>query len=87
MKLTVGDALLLLSKYPKDMRIMVEGYEEGFDDPEIHQHFVVPIKEPDEWNGEYMPYKMDGEQVNGIVNALVLHRRTYNTNKINVSGS
>jgi len=85
MQLTVGDALLLLSKYPKDLRIMVEGYEEGFDDPEIHQHFVVPVKENEEWNGKYMPYKMGGGPVNGVINALVLHRRTYNQKPSNNS--
>ena len=33
MKLTVGELIALLSKYPPETRIMVSGYENGIEDP------------------------------------------------------
>ena len=33
MKLTIGELIALLSKYPPETRVMVSGYENGIEDP------------------------------------------------------
>jgi len=43
--MTVGQLIHYLSGFPKDMRVLVDGYEDGFDDP-------VP---PDVYTGRRLP--------------------------------
>ncbi len=33
--MTVDELIQLLANYPPDLRIIVQGYEEGYDDPEV----------------------------------------------------
>ena len=40
--MTVGQLVRILQEYPQDMRVVVNGYEDGYDDLSPKQ--VVPIK-------------------------------------------
>lgn len=50
---TVGEAIELLQKYPKEWRLLVDGFEGGYDDPEVHGQEVVLMKNRLPWNGPY----------------------------------
>ena len=41
--MTTGELILLLESYPPDMRVVVNGYEEGYDDLSPAQISVVRI--------------------------------------------
>lgn len=41
MKLTVGELAILLMKYPRDLRVVVDAYEGGLDDPSLNLEPVV----------------------------------------------
>lgn len=73
-ELTVGQAIDLLAKYPRDIRIMVHGYEEGFEDPIITEEMVVPIKDPHAWEGPFYPFRAGGGTAMGYFNAVVFGR-------------
>ena len=75
--MTVGDLVRELSRYPDDLRVMVSGYEDGFDDLEpgllsvqdvaLHQH-------PEWFYGRHdIPFPEDGEDIQ-TVPALLIRR-------------
>lgn len=73
-ELTVGEAIDLLQKYPRELRILVDGYEAGFDDPEITEEMIVRLKTYNNWEGPYATYKEGGGHVAGYFIALVFGR-------------
>ena len=42
--MTIGELIQILESYPLDMRVVVNGYEEGYDDLSPEQVFVVKIE-------------------------------------------
>ena len=76
---TVQDLMRILSRYPADLRVVVEGYEGGIDDLEpsdIRQ--IVLDKNTDWWNGRH---EATSRGENGTVQASLLgrpHRDDYN---------
>lgn len=79
MELNAKDAITLLLKNDSTTRIMVEGYEGGFSDPDMHFEYVVkrPGKTP-ECEGKYDRY--DPVKHAGLepIRVLVLKRDHYN---------
>ncbi len=74
--LTVNELMQVLSGYPADLRVVVNGYEDGYDDLSPRQISVVKIAlntGKDEWEGEHgdPDGPIDGAEV---VEALVLRR-------------
>ena len=78
--MTVNELLQLLKGYPPDLRVVVNGYEEGYDDLSPGQLRLVTISlntGNQEWAGKhgdanYLPQeKLDGLKVE---EALVLRR-------------
>ena len=43
MGLTVAELIELLRSYPSTLRVLVDGYEEGFDDPSPKRIFVKEV--------------------------------------------
>ena len=78
---TVRDLMRILSGYPADLRVVVEGYEGGIDDLEpsdIRQLEIVLDKNTDWWNGRH---EATSQGESGTVQALLLgrpHRDDYN---------
>jgi len=72
---TVGEMIDLLLQYPRDMRVLVDGYENGYDDPKEIEIRNVSIDT--EWGGgvygDYHDPKGDAEIANAF-NALLIHR-------------
>ena len=52
--LTVEELINILKEYPMDMRVLVDGYEGGFDDPCLPQKVTVcGGGHPYWWEGDY----------------------------------
>ena len=81
--MTIGELIQLLESYPSDMRVVVNGYEEGYDDLSPEQISVVRIllnTGVHAWEGRHgYPRDVSERMQNhaGPVDALVL-RRTSN---------
>ena len=77
--MTVEELIRTLRKYPKDMRVVVNGYETGFDDLEarlIHVREIRLNAAEEWWEGDHIDAKETRTGGSGIVNALVLPRPT-----------
>ena len=81
--MTIYELIQLLGKHPPDLRVVVSGYEDGYDDLSPEQIRVVKIAlntGKEEWVGKhgdanYLPQdKLDGLKVE---EALVLRRVSY----------
>lgn len=48
----VSELIAELQKYPPDQRVIVDGYEGGFDDPTVSTHQVI-LNEPEAYCGEH----------------------------------
>ena len=75
--MTVQELTQLLSQYPSYMRVVVDGYEDGFDDVERHRMLVREIRLDvgnKSWEGRHRDANDTRKQDGEIVNALVLHR-------------
>ena len=75
--MTVGQLVQLLQNYPQDIRVMVDGYEEGWDD--LEEHLIsarqVRLDAGEEWwEGMHRDAEDTRTEGNGIVDALVLRR-------------
>ena len=75
--MTVSELTQLLATYPPDMRVVVNGYEEGYDDLEAH---LVSVREicldagNKWWEGRHREPEDTRTEGSAIVKALVLHR-------------
>ena len=75
--MTVGDLVRELSRYPDDLRVMVSGYEGGFDDldPDLLSVQDVALDQHPEWfyGRHEIPFPDDAEDLD-TVSALLIHR-------------
>ena len=75
--MTVGELIHLLAKHEPDLRVVVDGYENGFDDLSPEQVSVVKIalnEGVSEWEGEHQyPNRLTDGRAD-LVEALVLRR-------------
>lgn len=80
MAMTVREMIELLERYPSDIRVVVSGYEEGYDDLSPKQISVVDLclnTGVREWQGRHShPLDLSGGPPDDadIVPALALHR-------------
>ena len=75
--MTVNELVQLLAAYPPDLRVVVNGYEEGYDDHDAHLVRVREIRldAGDKWwAGRHRDSEDTRTEGSGAVNALVLHR-------------
>ena len=81
--MNIREMITLLCRYPDDLRVVVNGYEDGYDDLSPCQISVVPIAldtgvhDWEELHGDPRDVPPDTSQALKIVDALVL-RRTSN---------
>lgn len=81
--MTISELMRLLDEYPPDMRVVVNGYEEGYDDLSQRQISVVKIQlntGTHDWQGQHGdPHDKSGQSPDdaAIVDALVLRRMSY----------
>ena len=75
--MTTGELMQLLAQYPDDLRVVVNGYEEGYDDLE---RYLITVKEirldagEAWWEGRHRDVEDIRREGRATVNALVLHR-------------
>ena len=73
----VGELAQLLAAYPPDLRVVVSGYEEGYDDLEAG---LVSVREirldagKKWWEGGHRDSEDTRTEGSAVVNALALHR-------------
>ena len=52
--MTTAELINRLKEYPDDMRVVVAGYENGFDDIETIKNVVLGLRpDKEEWDGKY----------------------------------
>ena len=75
--MTVSELAQLLEAYPPDLRVVVNGYEEGYDDIEAR---LVSVREirldagKKWWEGRHRDSADTRAAGSAVVSALVLHR-------------
>ncbi len=75
--MTVGELILLLESYPPQMRVVVNGYEEGWDDLSMEQISVMKIQlntGVHGWQGQHEDPRDVPKRSSAPVDALVLGR-------------
>ena len=80
--MTVQQLITLLGTYPPDLRVVVSGYESGFDDVESERVSVTRIEldvGADWWDGRHSAAVDRGSEEHSgrIVDALVLRRASH----------
>ena len=81
--MTVKELMKLLEKYPDDLRVVVNGYEDGYDDitPERISTTRIQLDAgTHDWEGQHNvpPYENEATTDDAeIVDALVFHRAPY----------
>ena len=60
--ITVKMMIDLLIKYPEDLRVVVSGYEEGWDDLSPEQICVIPVV-PDTGKNDWQGQHLDADDV------------------------
>lgn len=81
--MTVKELMELLNKYPDDLRVVVNGYEDGYDDISPERIFTRKIQldaGTHDWEGQHnVPlYENEATTDNAeIVDALVFRRASY----------
>ena len=79
--MTVKALVELLGKYPDDLRVVVNGYEDGYDDLSLERISVIKIQldtGTHDWEGQHSDsYDSETETTDDaeIVEALVFRRR------------
>ena len=71
--MTVSELTQLLAAYPPDMRVVVNGYEEGYDDLEAHLVYVREIRLDAGnkwWEGRHREAEDTRTEGGAIVNSL-----------------
>ena len=80
--MTVSELVELLGSYPPDMRVVVDGYEEGYDDVLSERVAVVKAQldlGTKSWEGqhrEWFSLKENPNNKNEITEVLALRRRS-----------
>ena len=80
--MTVQDLIRILRTYPADMRVVVNGYEDGFDDVSPEGVAVVKVqlnRGTKDWQGRHLEPAMQTEETpadDDIVNALAFLRES-----------
>ena len=75
--MTVSELMQLLAAHPPDLRVVVDGYEEGYDDLEQH---LISVKEirldagNKWWEGRHRDSWDDRTEGRAVVKALLLQR-------------
>lgn len=59
-QVTVGELIVLLSAYPAEQRVLVDGYEDGYTEPNVHDASVSAGHSGGWWSGDWDDDK-DGE--------------------------
>ena len=80
--MTVQQVIALLATYPPDLRVVVNGYENGFDDVESERVSVTRIElnvGEDWWEGRHAAAMDRGSEEHSgrVVDALVLWRASH----------
>ena len=81
--MSVRDMMDLLGRYPDDMRVVVNGYEQGYDDLSPEQISVVPVAlntGVHEWEGKHRdPHDLprDSRGTAKTVDVLALRRTSH----------
>ncbi len=80
--MTVGELVEFLEKYPDDLRVVVNGYEDGYDDISPERISTTKIEldaGKHDWEGQHnAPLHVDESTDDPkIVDALVFHRAPY----------
>ena len=80
--MTVQQVIALLATYPPDLRVVVNGYENGFDDVESERVSVTRIEldvGEDWWDGRHAAAIDRGSEEHSgrVVDALVLWRASH----------
>ena len=75
--MTTGELIQLLAQYPDNLRVVVDGYEEGYDDIEPELVSVCEIRldaGEARWEGRHRDVDDTRNEGSAIVNALALRR-------------
>ena len=80
--MTVKELMELLEKYPDDLRVVVNGYEDGYDDISPNRIFTRKIQldaGTHDWEGKHGDPTYESEETNDvkIVEALIFCRASY----------
>lgn len=80
--MTIQDLIRVLGTYPPDMRVVVNGYEEGFDDVSHEGIAVVKVRlnqGMEDWQGRHLEPETQTDETaadSDIVDALALLRES-----------
>lgn len=80
--MTVQDLIQILRTYPADMRVVVNGYEDGFDDVSPERIAVVRVqlnRGTKDWQGRHLEPETQTEEMpadDEIVDALAFFRKS-----------
>ena len=80
--MTVKELVELLGKYPEDLRVVVNGYEDGYDDLSLERISIIKIQlntQIHDWEGQHSDFygsEKDTTDDAKIVEALVFRRRS-----------
>ncbi|SDU13834.1 hypothetical protein SAMN05216296_1992 [Pseudomonas pohangensis] len=60
--MTAAELIELLSAYPSDLQVLVEGYETGYDHiKHVEQKNVERYRHAQDWDGQYQESKKGGK--------------------------
>ena len=80
--MTVKELVKLLGKYPADLRVVVNGYEDGYDDLSLERISVIKIQldtQIHDWEGQHSDFYDSEKEIaddTEIVETLVFRRRS-----------
>ena len=80
--MTVKELAELLGKYPNDLRVVVNGYEDGYDDVSPERISVIKIQldtQIHDWEGQHSDFYGSEKEISDdaeIIEALVFRRRS-----------
>ena len=81
-KMTVKELAELLRKYPDDLQVVVNGYEDGYDDLSLERISVIKIQlntQNHDWEGQHSDFYGSEKEISDdaeVVEALVFRRRS-----------
>lgn len=77
--MTAEELIAKLQTLPPETPVLVEGYENGFDDiVRVGQEKVVRYRRAQEWDGEYQPPESFSNSDTGALQAAVIRGRRGN---------